>query len=137
MNASRVLVVGAGIAGLALARALSQRGIITEVVERATAWQPSGTGLYLPANAVRALHELGIGSAATAHANPIGRQRLLNHRGRLLADIDLDRIWDGVGGCVAIRRAALHEALRQATAEVPVRLGTSVTDLEIGGARRG
>ncbi|TCO19659.1 2-polyprenyl-6-methoxyphenol hydroxylase-like FAD-dependent oxidoreductase [Kribbella steppae] len=134
MNASRVLVVGAGIAGLALARALCQRGIIAEVVERATDWQPSGTGLYLPANAVRALHELGIGPAATAHANPIGRQRLLNHRGRLLANIDLDRIWDGVGGCVAIQRAALHESLRQATAEVPVRLGTSVTDLEIGGA---
>ena len=98
MNASRVLVVGASVAGLALARALCQRGIIAEVVERATDWQPSGTGLYLPANAVRALHELGIVPAATAYANPIGRQRLLNHRGRLLANIDLDRIWDGVGG---------------------------------------
>ena len=101
----RVLIVGAGIAGLALARALYQRGITAEVVERVAEWQPIGAGLYLPANAVRALQELGIAPAA-ARANPIARQRLLDHRGRLLADIDLERIWDGVGGCVAIHRAS-------------------------------
>ena len=131
-----MLIVGAGIAGLALARALYQRGITAAVVERATVWEATGAGLYLPANAVRALQELGIGPALAARANPIGHQRLLDHRGRLLADIDLDRIWDGVGGCVAIRRVALHEALRESTADVPVRLGTSVTNLENGEAPR-
>jgi 2-polyprenyl-6-methoxyphenol hydroxylase-like FAD-dependent oxidoreductase len=125
----RVLIVGAGIAGLALARALHQQGITAEVFERMAEWQPTGAGLYLPGNAVRALDELGIGPVA-ARANPIGRQRILDHRGRLIADIDLDRIWDGVGGCVAVHRADLHKALRQGTAEVPVRLGTSVTHLE-------
>ena len=131
-----MLIVGAGMAGLGLARALHQRGITATVVERATSWEPIGAGLYLPANAVRALHELGIGPALAARANLIGHQRLLDHRGRLLADIDLDRIWNGVGGCVAIQRAALYEALRNATTEVPVRLGTSVTDLEDGEAPR-
>jgi 2-polyprenyl-6-methoxyphenol hydroxylase-like FAD-dependent oxidoreductase len=136
MTALRVLIVGAGIAGLSLARALLQRGVTAEIVERATEWTPSGAGLYLPANAVRALNELGIGPALTARANPIGHQRFLDHRGRLLADIDLDRIWDGVGDCVAIHRAALHEELRRATAEVPIRLGTWVTTLEDGGSPR-
>jgi 2-polyprenyl-6-methoxyphenol hydroxylase-like FAD-dependent oxidoreductase len=131
----RVLVVGAGIAGLALARALRQYGITAEVVERVTEWQPSGAGLYLPANTVRALHELGIGPAVARHANPIGRQSFLDHRGRFLAGIDVDRIWEGVGGCIAIHRAALHEALR-ATSELPVRLGMSVTDLEDIGSPR-
>jgi cyclase len=51
------------------------------------------------------LHELGVGSAAVARANPIGRQRFLDHRCRPLAGIDLDRIWGGAGGCVAIHRA--------------------------------
>jgi 2-polyprenyl-6-methoxyphenol hydroxylase-like FAD-dependent oxidoreductase len=131
-----VLIVGAGVAGLALARALHRRGMSADVVERMTDWQPSGAGLYLPANAVRALSELGIGPAVAARANPIRRQRMLDHRGRLLADIELDRIWDGVGGCVAIQRAALHEALRDATAEVLVRLGTSVTAIDDGDAPR-
>jgi 2-polyprenyl-6-methoxyphenol hydroxylase-like FAD-dependent oxidoreductase len=128
------LIVGAGVAGLALARALLQRGVKVEVVERARGWEQSGAGLYLPGNAVRALGQLGIGAALADHANTIRRQRLLDHRGRLLADIDVDRVWDGVGACVAIHRAALHEVLRDATADVPVRLGTSVTDLQDGEA---
>jgi 2-polyprenyl-6-methoxyphenol hydroxylase-like FAD-dependent oxidoreductase len=99
-----VLIVGAGIAGVALVRVPHQRGVTAEVVERVTEWQPSGTGLCLPANAVRALHELGIGSGAAARANPIARQRFLDHRARPLADIDLDRIWAGVDCCVAIHR---------------------------------
>ncbi len=136
MTALRVLIVGAGIAGLALARALLQRGITAEVVERVSEWEASGAGLYLPGNAVRALRELGIGSAVAQRANPIKRQRLLDHRGRLLADIDVDMLWDGVGGCIAIHRAALHEALLEGTADVHIRLGVSVTGLEDGEAPR-
>jgi flavin-dependent dehydrogenase len=73
----RVLIVGAGIAGLALARAVRQRDITAVIVERATKWNPTGTGLYLPGNGVRALGELGVGPAVAARANPIGRQRFL------------------------------------------------------------
>jgi glycine/D-amino acid oxidase-like deaminating enzyme len=53
-NTDRVLIVGGGIAGLATARALTAHGIECDVVERAAAWSHPGTGLYLPANAVRA-----------------------------------------------------------------------------------
>jgi cyclase len=83
-------------------RALRRRGITAEVLEGwRIEWQRSGAGLYLPGNAERALHEVGIGSTAAARANPNGRQRFLDHRGRPLANIDLDRIWDGAGGWVA------------------------------------
>ena len=136
MNALRILIVGAGIAGLALARALHQRGIAAEVVERVSEWEPAGSALYLPGNAVRALGELELGPVLEARANPIGCQRLLDHRGRHLAEIDVDRLWFGVGGCVAIQRATLHEALLEAIADVPVRLGVSVTGLEDGEAPR-
>jgi 2-polyprenyl-6-methoxyphenol hydroxylase-like FAD-dependent oxidoreductase len=136
VTAVRVLIVGAGIAGLALARTLRQRDISFEVVERATEWEPTGAGLYLPGNAVRGLGELGVGPAVAARANPIGRQRFLDHHGRRLAEIDVDRFWDGVGSCLAINRAELHEVLRDATAEVPVRLGTAVTRVDDGAAPR-
>jgi 2-polyprenyl-6-methoxyphenol hydroxylase-like FAD-dependent oxidoreductase len=132
----RVLIVGAGIAGLALARALRQREITAEVVERVNAWEAAGAGLYLPGNAVRALRELGIAATVAARANPIGRQRFLDHSGRRLAEIDVTRFWDGVDPCLAIDRAALHEALRDAVGEVPMRLGTSVEAVEDGPATR-
>ena len=130
----RVLIVGAGVAGLSLARALQQRGLTAEVVERVSEWEAAGAGLYLPGNAVRGLGELGIGSAVAARASPIGRQRLLDHRGRLLADIDVDRFWDGVGRCIAIERSELHQALLDAVGDVTVRLGTSVTEVGEGPA---
>ena len=94
----RVLIVGAGIAGLALARALRRRDITADVVERMPEWETSGAGLYLPGNSVRALRELGLWEELAARANPIVRQRFLDHRGRGLADIDVRSYWDGVAG---------------------------------------
>lgn len=130
MSDTRVLIVGAGIAGLALAKALHQRDIAIDVVERAADWSQAGAGLYLPANAVRALRDLGLAPAVEGRANRIRRQRILDHRGRLLADIDVDRIWDGVGESLAIGRTELHEAFRREVTGVSIRRATTVVSLK-------
>jgi 2-polyprenyl-6-methoxyphenol hydroxylase-like FAD-dependent oxidoreductase len=127
MTHDRILIVGAGLAGLALARALGHAGLAAELVEREAGWQDAGTGMYLPANGVRALRALGLEEAVAAGAARIPYQRLLDHRGRLLAEIDLHQLWGGVGPCLALTRAELHEVLRQG---VPVRLGRTVHALE-------
>lgn len=124
-----VLIVGAGIAGLALGRALSARGIAAEIIERTPAWTPAGTGIYLPANGVRALHSLGLGDDMTSRSVRVIYQRILDSRGRLLAEIDLDGIWGAVGPCVGMRRADLHALLLDGARGVPLRLGTTVTAL--------
>lgn len=95
MEQDRILVVGAGLAGLALARALRQTGFAPEVIERAAGWGDAGTGMYLPANGIRALRALDLEQAVVARAAEIPRQRLLDHRGRRLADIDLHQLWGG------------------------------------------
>jgi 2-polyprenyl-6-methoxyphenol hydroxylase-like FAD-dependent oxidoreductase len=87
-----VLIVGGGIAGLALGRALRAHGIAAEIIERTTAWTPAGTGIYLPANGVRALQSLGLGDAVMAGSVRMTAQRILDNRGRLLAEIDLDGV---------------------------------------------
>jgi 2-polyprenyl-6-methoxyphenol hydroxylase-like FAD-dependent oxidoreductase len=127
MDEARVLVVGAGLAGLALARALGRAGFAPEVVEREAAWSDAGTGMYLPANGVRALGALGLEEAVSARAATITRQRLLDHHGRLLVEIDLDGFWGDVGACLALPRADLHQVLREG---VPVRMGRTVRSLE-------
>jgi 2-polyprenyl-6-methoxyphenol hydroxylase-like FAD-dependent oxidoreductase len=60
------LIVGGGMAGLALAIALRQQGRAPELIERARAWPTSGAGLYLVGNGTRALHALGLAEALFA-----------------------------------------------------------------------
>ena len=122
----RVLIVGGGVAGLACARALADRGIACEVAERSSAWPESGTGLYLPGNSVRVAGALGIGAGLIERAAAIPRQRFLDHRGRLLFEVELSSFWGSVGPCVGIARSDLHELLRDG---VEVRVATEVTDL--------
>ena len=59
----------------------------------------------------------------------MSHQRILDHTGRQLADIELAQMWGGVGPCVGIARGELHRVLLESNVGVRVRLGTSVTGL--------
>jgi len=52
-----VLIVGGGIAGLALAGALYRQGVACELIERAPAWAPVGDGIVLGVNAMKMLRD--------------------------------------------------------------------------------
>jgi 2-polyprenyl-6-methoxyphenol hydroxylase-like FAD-dependent oxidoreductase len=131
----RILIVGAGVAGLALGRALRQQGVAVEIVERRDAWEIVGAGIFLPANGSRALRALGLLDAVGARARTIRRQRFLDHHGRLLVDLDMHALWGDVGPCLALSRSALHDALLDGAREAPLRMGTTVAafDQDDGG----
>jgi 2-polyprenyl-6-methoxyphenol hydroxylase-like FAD-dependent oxidoreductase len=63
-----VLVIGAGIGGLAAGIALDQLGVPVEVFERAPQLQEVGAGIGLWPNAIRALDRLGVGASVRALA---------------------------------------------------------------------
>jgi 2-polyprenyl-6-methoxyphenol hydroxylase-like FAD-dependent oxidoreductase len=125
-----VLVVGAGIAGLAGARALSGLGMECEVVDRMPAWGQPGMGLFLPGNSVRALTSLGLGTPLHDRSRMIEHQRFRDSAGRLLFEVDLPSFWTGVAPCLAVGRGDLHEMLRAA---IDVRLGSAVVALHPDG----
>ena len=129
MGARRVLIIGGGIAGLALARMLACIGLAPELIEREPVWRPTGTGMYLPGNAARALRTLGLEVQAASRAAEITRQRFYDHRGRLLSEVDVTQLWAAVGPCLALHRADLHQLLLEAAADVPIRMGLSVDRL--------
>jgi 2-polyprenyl-6-methoxyphenol hydroxylase-like FAD-dependent oxidoreductase len=114
MDRRRVLIVGGGIAGLALAPMLARTGVEVEVAERERAWRAAGTGIYLPGNAARALRALGLEAQVASRAVEIARQRFYDHRGRLLCEVDVAELWAAVGPCLPVHRAELHALLREA-----------------------
>jgi len=130
----RVLVVGAGIAGLSVATALAQCSIECELVERDRDWSTVGAGITLNPNGMRALGWLGLADGVEAAGHPIEVVRTLTERGELRSEFP-GEVWDGVGRTIAIHRAALQRVLRAGAGEVPMRLGTTVTRLiELGDA---
>ncbi len=129
----RALVVGAGIAGLATARALDGWGATVAIVERAAVPTAEGAGVYLPGNAVRALAELGCGTRLAEVAMRIERQRFADHRGRVLFEVDLTDVWNGVGPCLAVHRAALWQVLLDRVPELPICWGQTPKQVRADG----
>src|SRR5262245_23890356 len=107
----RILIVGAGIAGMALAKALEQKGLEAQLVERQPEPQTIGAGLFLPGNAVRAIAHLGLLEQVAARAVPIKRQLILDAGGKLLNAVDTQDFWRECGPCLSLPRRELHDIL--------------------------
>jgi 2-polyprenyl-6-methoxyphenol hydroxylase-like FAD-dependent oxidoreductase len=60
---NNILISGAGIAGLSLARQLEKYGIAYTLIEKKPTLQVTGTGIALPANAVSAMRYMGFSEA--------------------------------------------------------------------------
>ncbi|MER7334925.1 MULTISPECIES: FAD-dependent monooxygenase [unclassified Micromonospora] len=126
----RILVVGAGIAGLAVARALRMVGFRPDVTERLPPGENPETGLYLPGNAARALRRLDLDGPVRPLGQVIHRQRFLDAAGAPLCEVDLDALWAGVGECRALPRSELHRVLLTGAGGA-VRHGAEVRTLDL------
>lgn len=108
---SRPLVVGGGIAGFSLLRALSLHGVPCTLVERLATPPGSGLGLNLPGNALRALATLGLADEVVQRGMRIRRREYRNQVGRLLFAVDEEAFWGEVGPSVCLRRGDLLDIL--------------------------
>jgi len=134
-NADRVIVVGAGIGGLVLARALAELGTQVDLVERAESLRAVGAGITLGANAMRILRELRVGDAVAQRGRVLGAGAITDAHGRVLSYADLSEVEARYGKSVAIHRTALHEALSEGLFEgeggtVRAHFGTTVERIE-------
>jgi 2-polyprenyl-6-methoxyphenol hydroxylase-like FAD-dependent oxidoreductase len=125
----RVLIVGGGIAGLSLAKALEQRDIAADLVERQRGEPAGGAGLYLPGNAARALDHLGLLTEVAAKAVPVKVQRILDWRGKPLSVTHTEEVWHDCGPCLSLPRNALHTILRASLRQTNVSLGKAIAGL--------
>lgn len=139
MGERHIVIVGAGIGGLAAALGLSRAGFRITIIERALALSEIGAGIQLSPNAMRALAALGVGDAVAARAiqpdaivvrNGISGRRLVTLAGEAF------RRRTGEPYRVIHRsglQAALVDAVR--SAGVDMRLSATVTDTHTLGDR--
>jgi 2-polyprenyl-6-methoxyphenol hydroxylase-like FAD-dependent oxidoreductase len=121
---SRVLIVGAGLCGAALARALEAHDIEVEVIEKRSEFSESdGAGILLPANAVAMLDMLGHLDAARVHAREISGVRLASPAGRELGWVPCDELGYPTLG---MRHARLRDIL---LAGVSVSFGLTIESM--------
>ena len=85
-EAAEIIITGGGIAGLAAAIALRQRGFEVQVLEQAPELREIGAGLLLAPNACKVLEKLGaLRFLLDGRAVEVPRWELRNWRGKLLS----------------------------------------------------
>ncbi|NQY36248.1 MAG: FAD-dependent monooxygenase [Alteromonadaceae bacterium] len=107
----KVLIVGAGIAGLSMARLLKKQDVDYKIIEKKPSASTSGAGIALPFNALRALKEIGVYDAVMGHAHQVKQIRYTTSKGKLLGQADLTQAPFSDDKFVALKRHKLLSVL--------------------------
>ena len=127
----RVLIAGAGIAGLTTALSLHAAGIEARLVDSAAELKPLGVGINLLPHAVRELTELGLGAQLEAAGIATSEQAHFDTRGRLIWSEPRGRSLGYAWPQYSIHRGELQmmllAAVRDRLGPEAVRTATTVT----------
>lgn len=126
----RILIIGAGVAGLTLAALLRQRGITPVLAERSEHVAAGGYMLGLYPIGGRVLHGLGLHKLYLEASVAMASYRIGDGHGDVLRDYGLDAVTQRFGAIRGITRTALLEVIREGSRDVPVRTGTTVRELQ-------
>ena len=131
----RVLVVGAGVAGPAVAILLAEKGVTVELVEQKDEVTAIGSGITLMGNALRVLKQVGVWSQVEAEGYGFGVTglRAPDPAGTVVAEIkDAETGGPDLPATLGMPRPVLAKILvdRAATLGVTFRFGTTLTGLD-------
>ncbi len=125
----KILIAGGGIAGIAIARLIQHKGHHIKLIEKQAAWQTSGTGLYLPSNGLVALDKMGLGDIARQKGHCINARHIMSPKGKMILDLDLEKIWNRKKPCLGIHRKILHDILLDSLDNVITSFDTTINTL--------
>ncbi|MFJ9031675.1 FAD-dependent monooxygenase [Streptomyces sp. NPDC102274] len=132
-NRRAVLVVGGGTAGNSLAVLLRAGGIAVDLVEVKDDWNVHGSGIFLQYNALRVLHEAGVGGHVRERGFVCDAVDVITPGATLpnVQEVASSGGDDGLAAGVAMERAQLQRILVDAVrgSGATVRLGCTVADL--------
>ncbi len=125
----KIIIIGAGIAGLTTALALRQQGFSAEIFEGAAAFR-QGSGINLAPNAMQVFKRLGLYEDILRHASVTRSMKVTDRNFKTLSAIRFDKAEERYGvKNVAIHRAVLHELLLKKLDDAVPRMGKKLSDL--------
>ena len=135
---SRVLIVGAGLAGTAAAIGLATGGVAVELIDVKAEVGARGSGITMQGNGLRELRRLGVWEAVLATGYPFDSAglRAPDAAGTLLADLpDVRTGGPDLPATVGLPRPALARIMtdRAVAAGAALRLGTAASTLSQDG----
>jgi 2-polyprenyl-6-methoxyphenol hydroxylase-like FAD-dependent oxidoreductase len=129
----RVLIVGGGVAGLTLAALLRQRGEDPTVVEALEEYGTAGYTVTLWPMGNRVLRGLGLTEGFRERSAALERTVMRDGRGKLLRSVEVGARMVRHGEARTLERTDLVDLLRSHGGGVPVRMGTTVRNIEQAG----
>lgn len=127
----KILIIGAGFAGLAAAACFAQSGRSVVLVERGGAARPPTPGLLLHANALRVLASLELEAPVLARGVLLRGARLLDASGKALSEVSFQEEQDRGIRTAGVSSEALREALASKLAGVEIRRGVSLFNINL------
>lgn len=128
-----ILIIGGGIAGLALASRIRQSGRSVTVAEKAPVWTIKGAGMHLYSNALRALGEIGVTAEIAANSRMQDNYEYADTKNQYQVHVTYPRLTnDGLPALASISRGVLHEILLKKAVDsgTVFRLGVTFSSIE-------
>lgn len=124
----KILIVGAGITGLSLARRLDEMPHEYTLIERSSSWSCDGAGICLPANAVAGLAKLGLKQALVESAHQVNAIHYVKPNGKVISSASLLDAPLNQQPFLALPRVKLLELLRSGM-DTKVKFGTTINKI--------
>jgi len=122
----RVLIVGGGIAGLALSKFLEKKKIDSVIIEKTKKFQSIGYVIGLWPNAGTMLKKLGVYKEIKENSAILPYFEVQSTSGKVLGKESLAKVCKGYGHVIETERDNVHKALRKINKKSDLRMGVTV-----------
>jgi 2-polyprenyl-6-methoxyphenol hydroxylase-like FAD-dependent oxidoreductase len=131
MASKKILISGAGIAGLGLAHLLARDGHQVVAIDRAARFDPRGHFIGLKGTGVKVIEAMGFLESLKRFEVPMRSSRFVRKDGREMRRNSFSETDAALGGYLMVRRADLHRVLFETLPRsVDVRFGHSLSGIE-------
>lgn len=126
----RILIAGAGVAGMTLAALLDRRGVRVELVERAKDFEHAGYMIGLWPLGSRVLHGLGLYDGFVERSVVCDHYEIRDGHGEPMKSFSMESITERFGPILSSTRPDLVELLRGGLGRTAIRFQTAVERVE-------